>query len=46
MKGFALYKARPDKGYSLTDCVSKTIMRQRKIILMLNGGRERKVFDS
>jgi uncharacterized protein len=30
-KGFALYKARPDKGYSLTDCVSMTIMRQRKI---------------
>ena len=26
--GFALYKARPDKGYSLTDCVSMLAMRQ------------------
>ena len=31
MKGFALYKARADKGYSLTDCVSMAIMRQQKI---------------
>lgn len=32
LKGFALYKARGDKGYSLTDCVSMAIMRQRKIL--------------
>jgi predicted nucleic acid-binding protein len=25
--GFALYKARPDKGYSLTDCISMEAMR-------------------
>ena len=31
VKGFALYKARADKGYSLTDCISMVIMRQRKI---------------
>lgn len=31
LKGLALYKARADKGYSLTDCVSMTIMRQRRI---------------
>jgi predicted nucleic acid-binding protein len=30
-RGFALYKARPDKGYSLTDCLSMTIMRSRRI---------------
>src|SRR4051812_9499500 len=26
--GFALYKARPDKAYSLTDCISMEAMRQ------------------
>jgi predicted nucleic acid-binding protein len=31
LKGFALYKARADKGYSLSDCVSMAIMRQQKI---------------
>jgi predicted nucleic acid-binding protein len=29
--GFALYKARPDKGYSLTDCISMLSMRQEGI---------------
>lgn len=29
--GFELYEARPDKRYSLTDCVSMTIMRKRAI---------------
>ena len=29
--GFVLYKARLDKGYSLTDCVSMNIMREREI---------------
>ncbi len=28
LDGFTLYKARPDKGYSLTDCISMRIMRQ------------------
>ena len=31
LNGFILYRARADKGYSLTDCVSMTIMRQRRI---------------
>ena len=31
LEGFILYRARADKGYSLTDCVSMTIMRQRRI---------------
>lgn len=31
LKGFTLYKAREDKGYSLTDCVSMAIMRRRRI---------------
>jgi predicted nucleic acid-binding protein len=29
--GFALYKARPDKEYSLTDCISMETMRQEGI---------------
>lgn len=29
--GLALYKARPDKEYSLTDCVSMVVMRQSEI---------------
>jgi len=31
LDGFAVYKARPDKGYSLTDCVSMQAMRQEGI---------------
>ena len=26
--GYRLYKVRPDKGYSLTDCISMEVMRQ------------------
>jgi predicted nucleic acid-binding protein len=29
--GLSLYKARPDKGYSLTDCISMQTMRQEGI---------------
>lgn len=29
--GMALYEARLDKGYSLTDCISMNVMRQRGI---------------
>jgi predicted nucleic acid-binding protein len=28
LAGLALYEARPDKGYSLTDCISMATMRQ------------------
>jgi uncharacterized protein len=31
LEGFALFKARPDKGYSQTDCVSVNVMRQMGI---------------
>ena len=31
LSGFNLYEARPDKGYSLTDCISMSIMRERGI---------------
>lgn len=33
--GFALYKARSDKEYSLTDCISMATMRQRNITQVL-----------
>ncbi len=31
LDGYALYKARPDKGYSLTDCISMRAMQQEGI---------------
>jgi predicted nucleic acid-binding protein len=31
MTGLTLYKARPDKGYSLTDCISMQAMRERGV---------------
>ena len=31
LNGLALYKARPDKSYSLTDCISMNICREREI---------------
>jgi len=33
--GLELYKIRPDKGYSLTDCISMQTMRQRNITEIL-----------
>ncbi len=33
--GLSLYKARPDKGYSLTDCISMEAMRQEGITEVL-----------
>lgn len=38
-KSLALYKARPDKGYSLTDCWSMVVMRQRRITDALTTDR-------
>jgi predicted nucleic acid-binding protein len=35
LDGLALYKARPDKGYSLTDCISMQVMRQEGIAEIL-----------
>lgn len=31
LRGLDLYKARNDKGYSLTDCISMVAMRERNI---------------
>ena len=35
LAGIELYKARPDKGYSLTDCISMNLMRERGITEIL-----------
>ena len=35
LTGLGLYEARPDKGYSLTDCVSMEAMRQEGITEVL-----------
>jgi predicted nucleic acid-binding protein len=35
LDGLVLYKARPDKGYSLTDCISMEAMRQEGITEIL-----------
>jgi predicted nucleic acid-binding protein len=35
LDGFALYKARPDKAYSLTDCISMSTMRAEGITEIL-----------
>jgi len=35
LTGLALYEARPDKGYSLTDCISMLVMRQKGITEIL-----------
>ena len=34
--GFALYQSRPDRGYSLTDCISMETMRREGICDVLN----------
>lgn len=35
LAGFGFYKARADKGYSLTDCISMNTMRERNITEVL-----------
>ena len=37
--GLRLYEARPDKGYSLVDCTSMVIMRERGIAGVLSADR-------
>jgi uncharacterized protein len=37
--GFELYAARPDKGYSLTDCISMETMRRQGLTDILTNDR-------
>jgi len=39
LSGMALYAARPDKGYSLTDCISMTTMRKKGLTEVLTNDR-------
>ncbi len=39
LSGFDLYRARPDKGYSLTDCISMQIMRREGLTDALTNDR-------
>jgi len=39
LRGLALYKARRDKGYSLTDCSSMLLMRERRLSEVLTTDR-------
>jgi predicted nucleic acid-binding protein len=39
LAGMALYEARPDKGYSLTDCISMGTMRGRGLTEVLTNDR-------
>jgi predicted nucleic acid-binding protein len=36
MKGLSLYKKRPDKGYSLVDCISMEAMRHQGLTEILS----------
>jgi predicted nucleic acid-binding protein len=39
LEGLALYNARPDKGYSLTDCITMQTMRREKLTEVLTNDR-------
>jgi len=39
LAGLALYQARPDKGYSLTDCISMQTMRKEGLTEVLTNDR-------
>lgn len=39
MEGLALYNSRPDKGYSLTDCISMQAMRREGLSDVLTNDR-------
>src|SRR5208282_2987557 len=39
LSGLALYGARPDKGYSLTDCISMQTMRKKGLTEVLTNDR-------
>jgi predicted nucleic acid-binding protein len=44
LAGLQLYRARPDKGYSLTDCISMQTMRKEELIEVLTNDREQEGF--
>ena len=39
LAGLTLYEARPDKGYSLVDCISMQTMRKEQITAVLTNDR-------
>ena len=39
LEGLELYRARPDKGYSLTDCISMQTMRKEGLTEVLTNDR-------
>jgi uncharacterized protein len=39
IEGLALYNSRPDKGYSLTDCISMQTMRREGLTVALTNDR-------
>jgi predicted nucleic acid-binding protein len=39
LAGLSLFEARPDKGYSFTDCISMRTMRQEGIVEVLTNDR-------
>jgi uncharacterized protein len=39
LSGLQLYRARPDKGYSLTDCISMQTMRRERLTEVLTSDR-------
>ena len=39
LEGLELYRARPDKGYSLTDCISMQTMRREGLTDVLTNDR-------
>jgi uncharacterized protein len=39
LEGLVLYRARPDKGYSLTDCISMQTMRREGLTDVLTNDR-------
>lgn len=44
LAGLDLYRARPDKGYSLVDCISMQTMRREGLTEVLTAISSRKVF--
>lgn len=39
LRGLMLYEARRDKNYSMTDCISMELMRERSISAVLTNDR-------